>query len=169
MRCDRCGHGAHGKPALVGHSIQFSLAHSAELAVIAVAERPIGVDVERIGGELDRRLLVSDVTTKDERTALEALPVRSRVVAFYYLWTAKESIAKGMGLGLSLPFSNLQVGLVRPGDSRQCRETSGVWTVVSFEVAPGYAGAVAVSDSICVVRVHEYGLGLERGRYRERL
>lgn len=43
--------GPHGKPALHGlEGVFFSLAHSGEMAVAAMADAPVGVDVEQLEG-----------------------------------------------------------------------------------------------------------------------
>lgn len=69
--------GANGKPALADDSrgLCFNLSHSADLALIAVAGREVGVDVERIR------------------------PRRS--TDFYEGWARHEATVKCLGTGLS--------------------------------------------------------------------
>lgn len=91
-------YGENGKPRLVHHpDIHFSLSHSGTLAVCAVADRAVGVDVERPRAVSEA--LVRRVLTAEEQTWLagQADPK----AAFIRLWTRKESFLKLTGQGLS--------------------------------------------------------------------
>ena len=88
----------HGKPFLKGNSdIYFSISHTKNAAVVAVAGFEIGVDIESF-----RRLennLIDMVATENEKKCIEAASDRNR--AFFRLWTMKESYAKSYGLGIA--------------------------------------------------------------------
>ena len=45
--CRQCGK-PHGKPAVRGGDLEFSVAHSGDLVAVAVATAPLGVDVEQL-------------------------------------------------------------------------------------------------------------------------
>ncbi|GGJ63601.1 4'-phosphopantetheinyl transferase family protein [Streptomyces brasiliensis] len=45
--CPVCG-GPHGRPAVAGGTPHFSLAYSGSLCLVALADTPVGVDMERI-------------------------------------------------------------------------------------------------------------------------
>ncbi|MER6526877.1 hypothetical protein [Streptomyces sp. NPDC001508] len=45
--CPVCG-APHGRPAVAGGRAHFSLAHSGGLCLIALADTPVGVDMERV-------------------------------------------------------------------------------------------------------------------------
>lgn len=47
--CPCCG-GPHGRPAVVGGAVHFSLSHSGDVAYLAFAGVPVGVDVEETPG-----------------------------------------------------------------------------------------------------------------------
>ena len=95
----RCGVSApkilrtqNGKPYLEGNSLFFSVAHTEGLMAIAVADREVGLDVER----REARCL----------NALNArLTPREREEDFFELWTAKEAYIKFRGetLARTLP------------------------------------------------------------------
>ena len=91
-------YGNNGKPRLAHHpDIHFNLSHSGTMAACAVADKAVGVDVER-----PRRVddaLVRRVLTAEEQSWLAGQP--DREAAFIRLWTRKESFLKLTGQGLS--------------------------------------------------------------------
>jgi 4'-phosphopantetheinyl transferase len=106
--CAVCGSHEHGRPELSpefarGLLPSFSLSHSGDVAVVAVAiagER-VGVDVEVVRARryLDR---VAQRTLRDDEFARwQALTDEDRVVAFLRSWTAKEAYLKMLGVGLT--------------------------------------------------------------------
>ena len=79
-------HTAWGRPFVAGHSeVCFSVADSADLALVAVGRSPLGVDVERIRA----RPIAS-------RSAL-------RTSEFFERWTKLEAVGKALGTGLRQP------------------------------------------------------------------
>ena len=96
-----------GKLFLPGSSAEFNLSHSGDYAALAVSSLPVGVDMEPIGR--DHTDAARKVFTDGERRWMEESPV-SR---FASLWTMKEALAKALGIGLSLPFREIEVlGLI---------------------------------------------------------
>lgn len=92
------GYGEHGKPYLVNHpSIHFNLSHSGNLAVCAVADIPVGVDVETIQDHGDA--VARYCYQPAELAWLDR--ASDRDLAFTRLWVRKESYIKLMGTGLS--------------------------------------------------------------------
>lgn len=107
----------NGKPVLVHEpDIHFNLSHSGNLAVCAVSDHPVGVDVEvlqnvdpRVAGmcfQPVERIWIADAED----------PAR----AFTRLWTRKESFLKLSGDGLSRPLTSF---CVLPGQDA----ANGVW------------------------------------------
>ena len=76
----------------------LSLAHGGGMAVLAVGERPVGCDVEKLSRV---RETVLRRFSKEERAFVqEAAGERAREGAFYHIWTGKESYLKRTGEGL---------------------------------------------------------------------
>lgn len=95
-----------GKPFLRGHEhIHISLSHSGALTACAIADSPVGVDVEqrkdRPGQERIARRL-----HEEEQRWLAARSSEERQRAFYDLWVRKESFMKAVGEGLRLPLNS---------------------------------------------------------------
>ncbi len=104
--------GAFGKPRLAGEPrCAFSLSHSDELALIALADAgDIGVDLERVRALPDLDALAQQCLTAGERQELGALPLADRERAFLQLWTRKEACLKAIGTGLSVEPAAFAVG-----------------------------------------------------------
>lgn len=139
--------GAFGKPRVAGAPrCEFSLSHSADLALIALAEeREIGVDIECLRALPDLDALARQCLAADELRALEALPAADRPFSFLQSWTRKEACLKALGLGLQIEPASFSAG--RATDAAQaCIATpSGMCSVhvQSLESADGWVGALA--------------------------
>lgn len=80
----------HGKP--ISDSCFFNISHSKGLVVLAIGERSIGVDIEKIrpiSEELKRH-----VTSEEEYEAMKGDS------DFFRIWTNKESLLKALGKGI---------------------------------------------------------------------
>ena len=97
-----------GKPRLAaGGALRFNLAHSGDLALLAVAHGlEVGVDVERHQPvehlELARRFF-----SAGEVAAIRAASAQD--LAFFRCWSRKEAFVKACGQGLSLPLNSFEV------------------------------------------------------------
>jgi 4'-phosphopantetheinyl transferase len=99
--CRWCGDPDHGKPALAGPDgvgVSFSLSHTAGLALLAVAAREVGADVER-RVDWDVRPAARLALTPAENARVADAPAGG-VAEFLDLWTCKEAYLKGIGLGM---------------------------------------------------------------------
>jgi 4'-phosphopantetheinyl transferase len=87
--------------------IHVSVSHTTDLAVVAVANSPVGIDVER----LDRERLPPPQAwmTASEQQTIDALDATERPRALIRLWTTKEAAAKALGLGLLAPLKAVRV------------------------------------------------------------
>ncbi|MEU3708741.1 4'-phosphopantetheinyl transferase family protein [Streptomyces catenulae] len=137
LACPGCG-GPHGRPAVAGGAVHFSLAHGDGLALLGLAADPIGVDVERVPGAR----LAADASAAlhpAERAALAHLPADARPAAFARCWTRKEAYLKATGEGLS--------GAALHGRHLGCGprpEPVPGWTLIDVPVPGGWAAACAV-------------------------
>jgi len=144
--------GPHGKPYLADPEagwLGFNLAHSGDLVVYAVAgDRDIGVDVEWVRPELDVDGLARRFFTAAERRWLDVLPRERRVSACVALWTRKEAVVKGLGLGLTLSPQRVEALPGRPGRVAAGDEAMigpARWSVAAFSAGNGYRAAVALA------------------------
>lgn len=134
----------NGKPRVRGR-LRFNLAHSHELAVIALGrDRELGIDVERLRPLPRRGELAAAVLTGRERDALDALPEQRRDRAFLAAWTQKESYLKARGVGLSVAPSEVEVSLSGPARLLEARDADH-WALRALAPAAGYVGALTVA------------------------
>ncbi|MBK8783720.1 MAG: 4'-phosphopantetheinyl transferase superfamily protein [Anaerolineales bacterium] len=140
----------YGKPSLVDSKLEFNLSHSGDFALLAITQnRKIGVDVERVRQGISSHVIAQQYFSKAEVAELQSLPMEQREAAFFTCWTRKEAYIKAQGIGLSLPLESFDVSLspnepamlraVRPDSQEAAR-----WTLRPLDVAPNYAGALAV-------------------------
>ncbi|MFF8266665.1 4'-phosphopantetheinyl transferase family protein [Streptomyces sp. NPDC016562] len=135
--CPCCG-GPHGRPAVAGGAVHFSLSHSGDMAYFAFAGVPVGVDVE----ETPSAEAVVDVLPTlhpAESAELTALEPGERRAALARGWSRKEACLKAIGRGLAL-------GLVEPYVG--CGPTPATvadWTLADLPAPAGYTAALAVA------------------------
>ena len=91
---------------------QFNLSHSGMLALCALSDRPVGVDIQMVR-PVWRDSLIDRSCTPGERAWLRSR--QDRPEEFAALWAAKECLGKQSGGGLPSPPSRLAGPLPPPG------------------------------------------------------
>ncbi len=105
-RCDpatiRIESSVQGRPEFRAGATGWHLSLSARgaIALIAIADAPIGIDLETEEPDL---MIPSNILRPDEQAWLGEQPEPLRVAAFCRIWTAKEAIAKALGTGFRIP------------------------------------------------------------------
>jgi 4'-phosphopantetheinyl transferase len=90
--------GEHGKPRLRGgEGPEFSLSHSQGLALVAVAERPLGIDVEALQPGRNVVAVAERALPEEDAAAVRAADAATRQVVFYAAWTRHEARFKCLG------------------------------------------------------------------------
>ncbi|MEX0641329.1 MAG: 4'-phosphopantetheinyl transferase superfamily protein [Pirellulales bacterium] len=125
---------ANGKPRLKhsaeAFNLQFNLAHSGELALVAVARGcEVGVDVERLREVNHWREIAERYFHPRELDEIVASPPAEQLAAFMRCWTGKEAVLKALGTGVTRPLDFFV------GDSQP---DAGTWLDV-----PAAAGSTA--------------------------
>jgi 4'-phosphopantetheinyl transferase len=145
-----------GQPGLDGEpfsDLKFSLAHSGDLVLVAVAQDwHIGVDVEWEREFADMTDIVCRYFSDEERLEFFALPAADQERAFYCGWTRKEAILKAIGQGIAFGVNHLTVTL-DPNKPARLVSVHGrsmpvsPWSLYSLIPLPGYVAALAVSGA----------------------
>ena len=108
----------------------------------AYSESPIGVDIERIGRNMD---IAKRVMTPDEyEQFMNDVREKDREDVFCRMWTAKESYMKCKGLGFGLPPESFRVlygyGIKSP---------DATLTIMEFPSKDGYHLSICSKDRDC--------------------
>ena len=76
----RIGYAGAGKPMLLDHPLQFNLAHSGGLALLAITGRhPVGIDVEQVRSSIEIDSIAGRYFAPAEQALLRSLPAEQRV------------------------------------------------------------------------------------------
>jgi len=134
--CPACG-GAHGPPRIAGLGPVISASYARDVAVVAFAPGPVGVDVEEITPSLQWRDIARVAFAPAACSGLERLAPDAAVAGFFAAWTAHEALGKALGTGMTLDGAELE---------RRAREGGVRWSVRRFSPRPGYVASVAASN-----------------------
>lgn len=158
MPCIPIKYESMGKPVLGRVSgrrkpLEFSIAHSGDLVVVAVAGRRVGVDVERVKRGFDYLRIVQRFFHPSEIKCIAMTTPRLRRNTFYRMWTRKEALVKGIGTGmfrelrcLPVPVSDAGHG-ARVGVKRGSRHDT--WYLSDISCGREYRGSVALKSKSC--------------------
>ena len=102
-----------GKPYFEGGDLHFNLSHTDTLVCAAVAETPVGVDVQTLTAPSDG--VIRRVLSEREQNLLRRSGDKKAL--FTRFWTQKEACAKWTGEGLSCAFSSLDFSPFVPADA----------------------------------------------------
>jgi 4'-phosphopantetheinyl transferase len=139
--------GPHGKPYLPEHPLHFNLSHSGDCIALALADVPVGLDVERLREQRDFPGLLQRVFHPVERERMRAHG--QPLAAFYQAWTRKEAFLKALGTGISF---RLQACAIEPlaegwSEVRSFVPLVDTWWVHPLQLAEGHAAALCLRAS----------------------
>lgn len=143
-----------GKPRLgTSNGPCFSLARSADLAVVAVAPFEVGVDIEHLDQAVDGAAALA--CAGGEAADLHRLPAGKRTEAFLRLWTAKEAYLKGTGAGLAVAPASVEVGVGTGPVTRVGAPGGARWWVRELRPRAGFVGAVSAEGPGFGIRLRD--------------
>jgi 4'-phosphopantetheinyl transferase len=151
-------HGETGKPYLAGNEgIHFSLSHSLDTALIAVARREVGVDMEHVREPLRMLAVARRILHPDTAALLESLPAPARAAAFLDAWTLREAHVKAVGGGLFRTPDTIPFDPAHPADGVPRtvidRDGAGTWGVVRFALDHSLRAAVVTRGRMDALHV----------------
>ena len=147
-----------GRPQLVGNGLTFSVSHSGEMAVFAVARGiAIGCDIERRDCRTASAEMAELFMSRSELQYWNALPPQRQTAAFFRCWTRKEAWLKALGIGLARPMKTFEIARTDPPRIRDA--SSGIlrgWSLHDLKILPGYAAAVAARTAALRVEMRRW-------------
>lgn len=87
-----------GKPYIEGIDVNFSISHSGTIALCAIADAPVGVDIEKIR-DVDLSVAKKHFAPDEQDYVFEKLGLSKQ--RFFEVWTRKEAYVKMIGKGIS--------------------------------------------------------------------
>ena len=141
------GYDEDGAPRLLSPNAAYhvSVAGRDDLAAIAVASRPVGVDLEPLDGSIEP---IDAVLHASERAWLGRLPAAGRGHGFLRIWTMKEAYLKARRTGFRREPSSIEV---RPSEISRARLTDEGLAVDSINEWRGEKIAGREVIAACVV------------------
>jgi len=140
--------GENKKPFLQanGTAIHYNVAHSGNLVLIAIADAPVGIDVEYIDPAFGYTDILPACFSNEEATLIQN--AEAPHYCFYTLWTRKEALLKATAKGIDDGMCSVPcidgTHHVLPGIIGSEQD----WAVNNFDAATGYMGCVALSPSV---------------------
>lgn len=102
------GKNQYGKPYFMDHpEIHFNISHSGTMAVAVFSDRPVGCDIERIQSanfKIAKRFFCQE---ENQYIMSQSDPH----LAFWRMWTLKESFLKAKGTGIGVPMNSFRMCL----------------------------------------------------------
>ena len=143
-------------------NVRFNLAHSRNLALIAVAQNSrVGIDVEFVDRERDTEEIAERFFSTNEVKALRALDPAKKQEAFFDCWTRKEAYLKALGDGLSTSLSSFEVeyspgvpAALNRADDRL--DEVARWSMYEIAVGQRYRAAVVVEGKDHLLRYWQW-------------
>lgn len=94
------------KPYLKGNDLYFNISHSKDLVVCAIAEYPLGIDVEFNDPNISYLDFTFQMTTNEFEEIHDS---DDKIKGFFTYWTRKEAVIKAHGAGMMIPLESFEV------------------------------------------------------------
>jgi 4'-phosphopantetheinyl transferase len=105
-------------------SLHFNISHTRGMVAVAIADRPVGVDVERVRPLRDMRQLVATLMAPEALASFdEARAPCEKIRLFFRYWTLGEAFIKATGQGLDQGLHSF--AFTGRGEPRLTRVTPG--------------------------------------------
>ncbi|MFS4431735.1 4'-phosphopantetheinyl transferase family protein [Chryseobacterium sp. S90] len=94
------------KPYLKGYDLHFNISHSKDLVACAIAEYPLGIDIEYNDPKISYHDFTFQMTSNEIQEIQDA---EDKMNGFFTYWTRKEAVIKAHGAGMMLPLDAFEV------------------------------------------------------------
>jgi 4'-phosphopantetheinyl transferase len=141
----------YNKPLLAGDGLHFNLSYRDEWALLAVSDKVLGLDIEKLIPIEDMEGFGENCFSEKERDFLNQTLYKTN---FFRLWTLKEAYIKAIGKGLSYPLQEFSILIQNSKSTNQnivLELPDGIeekWGFTELEAPEGYAAAVCYLKQI---------------------
>ncbi len=90
--------GEKGKPYLENINVEFSISHSGDIAICAISDKPVGIDIEKIR-DVNINAVKKLYTPDEQDYVMEKWALSKQ--RFFEIWTRKEAYVKMLGKGIT--------------------------------------------------------------------
>lgn len=143
------------KPQLKDYNnLHYNVSHSGDWALIGVANRAIGIDIEKVEPDFFFQDIVADSFNPLEKRYLERND--NDPALFYQLWTRKEALVKATGKGIGEDFD--QIPSLDGQHQLPQEQTDQSWMVSSFSVTENYLATIAYPIEISAASINFYNI-----------
>lgn len=101
----------NGKPRLKSGDVFFNLSHSNEFVALAVANQPVGIDIEQIAEVCWPA--AKKVFSREQYEKLHDMDAKEQRFTFTKLWTSTEAVLKLTGTGFTMDPSEESFGITK--------------------------------------------------------
>ncbi len=133
------------KPFATGNApLQYNMAHAGDWALIAISDKPVGVDTEPVNTTLDVTDIIGTCMSAGDEQSFASVSRRN----FCQCWTRKEALLKATGKGMD---DDLPLVPCLDGNHEVAANIIGSeldWNVMSFDVDDDNVGCVAYDPSL---------------------
>jgi 4'-phosphopantetheinyl transferase len=145
--CPTCNATDHGRPVVTGAAVEFSVSACRGTGVVAISNRPVGVDIEVVRSDLEP---LAFALSADERQGVLALAPNRQGLAFLRLWTAKEAVLKAAGRSVADNLVAVDVQGLLTNDQTTAIDHGRTWQVrqLSIDRHFGEPVLVALADQV---------------------
>ncbi|PQA94563.1 hypothetical protein B0A69_08860 [Chryseobacterium shigense] len=96
----------NNKPYLKGHSIYFNISHSKNLVICAIADFPVGIDIEFSDDTINYLDFQFQMTAGEFEKIHHS---EDKIKSFFTYWTKKEAVLKAEGSGILIPLDSFEI------------------------------------------------------------
>lgn len=146
------------KPYLISdNSIKFNLSHTDDLAIIALCNKDVGIDLEYQNEDFNFKEVLTHVYSNEEVNTI--LKSENQRYKFYKFWTRKEAIVKAIGTGI-----NEHLLLVPAIDGHHKVDSFIIYgiknvSVLSFDLEQNHIASIAIdSEKLELEKLQVYTL-----------
>lgn len=138
-------YGKYGKPYF-SENIFFNLSHSHKKIILGLCDKEIGVDIEH-KSNIDYNNLSDLICTEEEKLYINN--AANKKDKFYELWTKKEAVLKGLGVGLNKDMKSFSVAA-----KTSCNIENCIWQILEPKSICNYVTHIAYKNDIKMLNIH---------------